>query len=79
VFLEYAAQEDFLTPTRAKQYAAIVSEPKQLKIYEAPHALNAAARRDRIVFLSAQLNLKALPPEQIAAIPDLPQPSKPTQ
>ena len=79
VFLEYATQEDFLTPSRAKQYAAIVSEPKQLKIYDAPHALNAEARRDRISFLTDQLKLKPLPPDQIAAIPDLPQPPKPTQ
>jgi dienelactone hydrolase len=78
VFLEYASQEDFLTPVRAKQYAAIVSEPKQLKIYDAPHALNAEARRDRIAFLTDQLKLKPLPPAQIAAIPDLPQPPKPT-
>ena len=78
VLLEYASQEDFLTPMRAKQYAAIVSEPKQLKIYDAPHALNAEARRDRIAFLTEELELKPLPPEQIAAIPDLPQPPKPT-
>ena len=79
VLLEYASQEDFLTPMRAKQYAAIVSEPKQLKIYDAPHALNAEARRDRIAFLTEQLKLKPLPPDQIDAIPDLPQPPKPTQ
>jgi dienelactone hydrolase len=79
VFLEYASQEDFLTPMRAKQYAAIVSEPKQLKIYDAPHALNAEARRDRIAFLTDQLKLKPLPPQPIAAIPDLPQPPKSTQ
>jgi dienelactone hydrolase len=79
VFLQYASQEDFLTPARAKQYAAIVGEPKQFKIYEAPHALNAEARRDRIVFLTDQLALKPLPPDRVAAIPDLPQPPKPAQ
>jgi len=79
VFLQYASQEDFLTPARAKQYAAIVSEPKQFKIYEAPHALNAEARRDRIVFLTDQLGLKPLPPDRVAAIPELPQPPKPSQ
>jgi dienelactone hydrolase len=79
VFLEYASQEDFLTPMRAKQYAAIVSEPKRFKIYDAPHALNAEARRDRIAFLTEQLKLKSLSPVQIAAIPDLPQPPEPTQ
>jgi hypothetical protein len=81
VFLQYATQEDFLTPERAHAYAAIVSEPKQFKLYDAPHALNAEARRDRIVFVVEQLSLKPAPsPAQIAAIPNLPQPpSRATQ
>jgi dienelactone hydrolase len=41
VFLQYATQEEFLNSARARQYAAIVSEPKQFKLYDAPHALNA--------------------------------------
>ncbi len=77
VFLQYAAKEDFLTPEHARQYAAIVSEPKRLKIYEAPHALNAEARRDRIAFLTEQLKLRALDPGLIATIPDLEQPPAP--
>jgi dienelactone hydrolase len=77
VFLQYASQEDFLTPERARQYAAIVSEPKQFKLYDAPHALNAEARRDRIAFISEQLKLSALAPAVINAIPDLPQPPEP--
>jgi hypothetical protein len=55
----------------------LASEPKQFKLYDAPHALNAEARRDRITFLTEQLNLKPLPPEAIAAIPPLPQPAVP--
>jgi cephalosporin-C deacetylase-like acetyl esterase len=78
VFLQYATKEDFITPARAQQYAAFVSEPKRFKIYEAPHALNAEARRDRIAFLTDQLKLEHLPPSQVAAIPDLPQPPNPT-
>jgi dienelactone hydrolase len=74
VFLQYASQESFLNAQRAKEYAAIVSEPKELKIYAAPHALNADARRDRIAFLTEQLHLKALDRALIAAIPDLVQP-----
>ena len=77
VFLQYATKEDFLTPARAKQYAAIVSEPKRFKMYEAPHALNAEARRDRIAFLTDQLQLKPLSPDLVAAVPDLPQPPSP--
>ena len=74
VFLQYASQEKFLNAERARLYAAVVSEPKQLKIYDAPHALNAAARRDRIAFLTEQLKLKPLPAAAIYGIPNLYQP-----
>ena len=64
VLLQYATKEDFLTPERAREYYAIVSEPKELRFYEAPHALNAEARRDRIAFLVRELSLK--PPDPAA-------------
>lgn len=80
VFLQYGTHDSpFLSPERARQYAALVSEPKQFKLYDAPHALNAEARRDRIAFLTTQLKLKALDPSLIAGIPDLPQPPEPAQ
>jgi dienelactone hydrolase len=78
VFLQYASKENFLTPDRARAYEAIVSEPKRFKLYDAPHALNAEARRERIAFLTEQLNLKPLTPAVIASIPDLFQPPEPT-
>ncbi|MBZ5721331.1 MAG: hypothetical protein LAO03_13210 [Acidobacteriia bacterium] len=78
VFLQYASQEKFLTPERARQYEAIVSEPKRFKLYDAPHALNAEARRDRIAFLAEQLKFKAPTAAEIASIPDLVQPPEPT-
>jgi cephalosporin-C deacetylase-like acetyl esterase len=74
VFLQYATQEDFLTPARAQEYFKIVSEPKSIKFYEAPHALNAEARRDRIAFLVKELGLKPPDPAAIARIPELIQP-----
>ena len=77
VVLQYATQEDFLTPARAKEYAANVSEPKALKLYDAPHALNAEARRDRLAFLSEVLAVKPPDPAAIAAVPDLVQPPAP--
>jgi dienelactone hydrolase len=77
VFLQYATMEDFLTPARAHEYEAVVSEPKRFKLYEAPHALNAEARRDRMAFLTEQLKLKALSPALIDSIPELPQPPAP--
>ncbi len=75
VFLQYATQEDFLTPPRAKGYAALVPEPKKFQLYDAPHALNAAARRDRIAFLAEQLGVHAPEAAAIARVPDLPQPA----
>ena len=74
VLLQFASQESFLTPARARQYAGVVSEPKQFKLYEAPHALNAEARRDRIAFLTEQLKLKPLTAAAINGIPNLYQP-----
>lgn len=74
VLLQYGSQESFLNAERARLYAAVVSEPKQLKIYDAPHSLNAEARRDRIAFLTEQLKLKPLPAAAIAGIPNLYQP-----
>ena len=77
VFLQFGSQEKFLNAERARLYAAVVSEPKQTKIYDAPHALNAAARRDRLAFLTEQLKLKPLSVDAIASIPDLYQPPDP--
>jgi dienelactone hydrolase len=79
VFLQYASKEDFLTPDLARAYEAIVSEPKSFKLYDAPHALNAEARRDRVAFLTERLNLKPLTPEAIASVPELFQPPEPSR
>jgi len=77
VFLQYATQEKFLTPERAHRYETVVSQPKHFKLYEAPHALNAEARRDRIAFLTEQLKLKPLSVAVVASIPELYQPPDP--
>jgi dienelactone hydrolase len=75
VFLQYGTKDlPFLTPERAREYARVVSEPKRFQLYDAPHALNAEARRDRLSFLAEQLKLKPLSPSVVAAIPDLYQP-----
>jgi dienelactone hydrolase len=74
VFLQYGARDDGITPEQARQYAAVVSEPKQFKIYDAEHNLNAEARRDRVRFLVEQLRLKPVPDSVIAAVPNLYQP-----
>jgi dienelactone hydrolase len=77
VFLQYG-KEKYFTPERIREYQKIVSKPKRLAIYDAPHALNADARRDRIQFLIDQLNLRPLPAAVVAAIPELYQPPEPS-
>src|SRR5262245_2227138 len=77
VFLQYETQEPFLTPAVAREFEKVVSEPKRFKLYDAPHAMNAEARRDRIAFLTEQLKLKPLRTQVIDAIPDLFQPPRP--
>lgn len=75
VFMQFATKEDFLNPEHVKAYEKVVSEPKRFKMYDAPHALNAEARRDRIAFLAEQLGFRAPEPAAIAAVPDLFQPA----
>lgn len=77
LFLQFAADEPFLTPDMEKRYFEVVSEPKKLKIYDAPHALNAEATRERITFLAEQLSFKPPDDQAIAAIPPLTQPPWP--
>lgn len=77
VFLQYGSQEDYLNPKRAEEYAAVVSRPKKLKIYDAPHALNVEARKDRVEFLAKELHVKPPDPAVIAGIPNLIQPPPP--
>jgi dienelactone hydrolase len=77
MLLQYATDEPFLNGDLAKRYFEIVSEPKQLKIYEAPHALNSEATRDRISFLAQQLSFKPPDVKAVTAIPALVQPPWP--
>ena len=77
MFLQYATDEPFLTRDLAKQYFEVVSEPKKLKVYQAEHALNAEATRDRIAFLAEQLVFRMPSAQAIASIPPLTQPPWP--
>lgn len=79
MFLQYATDEPFLNADLAREYLKVVSEPKKLKIYEAPHALNAEATRDRIAFLAEQLSVKPPDPKAVASIPVLTQPPYPKE
>lgn len=77
MFLQYASDEPFLNADMAKQYFEIVSEPKKIKVYDAPHALNDEATRDRIAFLAEQLSFKLPDAKALSSIPALVQPPCP--
>jgi hypothetical protein len=77
MFLQYATDEPYLNADTAKRYFEIVSEPKKFKIYDAPHALNAEATRDRVAFLAEQLGFKVPNGAALAGIPVLVQPPWP--
>ena len=77
MFLQFATDEPFLTGDMAKRYLEVVSEPKRLKIYQAQHALNSEATRDRVAFLAQQLSFKAPDVKSVASIPELFQPPWP--
>jgi dienelactone hydrolase len=79
MLLQYATDEPFVTADMARQYLEIVSEPKILRIYQAPHALNTEATRDRIAFLASQLSFQPPDAKAVAAIPALVQPPWPGQ
>ena len=79
VFLQFASEEQFVTPGMDKDYFAVVSEPKQMKIYTAQHALNPVATRERIAFLAEQLSFRPPDPKAVAAIPALVQPPWPKE
>lgn len=77
VLLQFATREDFLTPDHVRKYLPFVSEPKAFRLYEAPHALNAQARRDRVAFLARLLGFKPPRAKDLARVPDLEQPPPP--
>jgi dienelactone hydrolase len=79
MFLQFATDEPFLNGDLARQYLEIVGGPKKLKVYDAPHALNAEATRDRIAFLAEQLSFKQPDPQAVDRIPLLVQPPWPKQ
>jgi len=81
MFLQYALDEPFLTRDLINRYFDLVGEPKTLKTYQAPHALNAEATSDRISFLAEKLSFKVPDARITAGIPALVQPPwpKPSQ
>jgi dienelactone hydrolase len=71
IFLQFASG-DGITRERAQKYLdSFASKDKQMQLYDAPHALNAAARLDRVRWLQKHLGFKKLDEKELAAIPQL--------
>ena len=71
VFLQFGNQDPPLNGDLARHYFKRFGEPKNLGFYDAGHALNAQARRERVDFLVQQLKLRPVDPRALEKIPEL--------
>lgn len=71
VLLQYARNDGFLNEGRERHYFSLVSEPKALRLYDAGHALNAEARRDRYEWLRARIGLRRLERGALDKVPEV--------
>jgi dienelactone hydrolase len=78
IFLQFAAADRApgVSPDAYKALAqryldAFTSRDKQMTIYDAPHALNSAARLDRVRWLERRLGFKKVDEKELEGIPQL--------
>jgi predicted esterase len=55
MLFQFASQDKFVTRAAAESIVAVVKSPKEVRWYDAAHALNADAARDRVAWLKARL------------------------
>jgi len=71
IFLQFASG-DGITKERAQKYLEMFSaKDKKMEFYDAPHALNSAARLDRDRWLQKHLAIKKVDEKELEAIPQL--------
>jgi dienelactone hydrolase len=71
VFLQFGTQDKGISEGMANHYYELFAEPKKSAFYEAGHALNASARKDRVAWLVERLKLKSVDQAALALIPEL--------
>jgi cephalosporin-C deacetylase-like acetyl esterase len=71
IFLQFASQDEITKPQAQHYLDLFSSKDKKMEFYDAPHALNAAARLDRDRWLQKHLGLKKLDEKELEAIPQL--------
>ncbi|MBC7929649.1 MAG: hypothetical protein H7Z38_03685 [Rubrivivax sp.] len=71
VFLQYGSRDEPLSEKWARNNFEMFSEPKKIAFYDAGHALNAEARRERARWLAERLRLRPVDEAALARIPEL--------
>jgi dienelactone hydrolase len=71
VFLQFGRQDEPLPEAWARHNYDLFSEPKRIAFYDAGHALNGEARRERVAWLVERLALRPVDAAALARIPEL--------
>lgn len=71
VFLQYGRRDEPIPEKMARRDFARFAEPKRIAFYDAGHALDAAARRERVEWLAQRLSLRRPDFKALARIPEL--------
>lgn len=71
VFLQYGRRDKPITEKMARRSLELFAEPKRIAFYDAGHALDAAARRERVEWLAERLSLGKIDRAALARIPEL--------
>jgi len=66
---QYATHDEYMTVAMEQKYFNSASGPKEIRYYEATHALDEKARLDRCMWLKAKIGLGNLTPAEIARVP----------
>jgi dienelactone hydrolase len=71
IFLQFASGDPISKETAQKYLDRFSSKDKKMEFYDAPHALNAAARLDRVRWLQKHLGIKKIDEKELGDIPQL--------
>jgi dienelactone hydrolase len=71
IFLQFASADPISKETAQKYLDRFSAKDKKMEFYDAPHALNAAARLDRDRWLQKHLGIKKIDEKELEQIPQL--------
>jgi dienelactone hydrolase len=71
IFLQFASRDPITKATAQKYLDRFSSKDKKMEFYDAPHALNSAARLDRDRWLQKHLGIKKIDEKELESIPQL--------